>query len=142
MAEHSRILRGDGSTQLVVAAIYFTNPSAYAIHDLPVCYEMSVRDDQRISCGRTTGFVRGGCSCAKQLVSFFWGGWFRAKQLVSFAQDGWILAKRLASFVRRAQFRARRLDRAIEIFIGHFDRHTHCLARMQVVADAFKSRCL
>ena len=33
VAERSRILRGDGSTQLVVAIIYFTNPSAYAIHD-------------------------------------------------------------------------------------------------------------
>ena len=123
VAEQSRILRGDGSTQLVVAAIYFTNPSSYAIHDRRVRNEMSVRDDQQISCGGTMGFVRGGCSCAKQLVSFVRGGWFCAKQLASFVWDGWIRAKRLVSFMRRGQFRARRLDRAIEIFIRHFDRH-------------------
>ena len=51
------------------------------------------------------------------------GGWFRAKQLVSFVRDCWFRAKWLVSFVRRGEFRARRLDRAMELFIVHFDRH-------------------
>ena len=51
------------------------------------------------------------------------GGWFRAKRLVSFVRDCWFRAKWLASFVRRGEFRARRLDRAMELFIVHFDRH-------------------
>ena len=99
-------------------------PTYFVMNSSACVIRQDIRCERRVSCSVTTGFVRGGCFRAKQMASFVRGGWFLVKQVASFVRGGCFCAKKLASFVQRGGFRARRLDRAIEIFIQHFDRHS------------------